>query len=217
MESIQTTYIMSRITGVKMHKLDQKTIACAVFTMVLFGSLTARIETASAQGFEGTRLAQALTAKQQKLKDTLTGRTRSVVLGPPVKRHRQQKRRIQEIIRKNTTRAPALPGPSLPRPDPSSAAPRDQARPGGVEFSAEPVEVDEPVAPVQHMTKADREDIKKITDDNKLPAVNVEIYFKYNSAEINPRSYPALISLGQVLVEPELKGLTFLVAGYTDA
>ncbi|MCF6199850.1 MAG: OmpA family protein [Hyphomicrobiaceae bacterium] len=192
-----------------MHKIDQRTIACAILTMVLLGPLTARFESVRAQGFTGTRLAQAMTARQ-KLRDALLdktpsvrlGRTRGIVLGAPVRDDSRQKRRVQDIIRKNTTRAPALPGPRL-----SGSGQRTQGSSNGAE----------PVALSQKMSKADREDLKKIADDNKLPAVDLEIYFRYNSAEINPRSIPDLVLLGQVLIDPKLKGSTFMVAGYTDA
>ncbi len=180
-----------------MQMTERKTIACAVFSMVLLGPMIAPNDPANAQGFDGTRLAQVMMDKQ-KLRDALLdkapkvqlGRTRGIVLGAPVQKDSRAKRRVQELIRKNASRSPVLPGPSL---------------------------LSGPTAVPQKMTRADREDLKKIADENRLPAVDMEIYFKYNSAQINPRSLPDLVVLGQVLNDPKLKNSTFMVAGYTDA
>src|SRR6202035_1619720 len=39
----------------------------------------------------------------------------------------------------------------------------------------------------------------------------------YNSADISNKSMPSVQALGKALTNPDLKGSTFVVAGYTDA
>jgi outer membrane protein OmpA-like peptidoglycan-associated protein len=49
------------------------------------------------------------------------------------------------------------------------------------------------------------------------PAVDLEIYFDYNSSEIASKAVPDLMNLGRALTNPSLQGGVFLVGGYTDA
>jgi outer membrane protein OmpA-like peptidoglycan-associated protein len=49
------------------------------------------------------------------------------------------------------------------------------------------------------------------------PKVDLEINFDYNSAEISQGSMSAVQHLGEALSDPQLKGSTFAVSGYTDA
>lgn len=49
------------------------------------------------------------------------------------------------------------------------------------------------------------------------PAVDLEIYFDYNSSEISAKAVPDLMNLGRALTNPEIQGGVFLVGGYTDA
>lgn len=49
------------------------------------------------------------------------------------------------------------------------------------------------------------------------PAVDLEVFFDLDSAEITARARPTLDSLGKALQDPNLKGKTFMVAGHTDA
>jgi outer membrane protein OmpA-like peptidoglycan-associated protein len=51
----------------------------------------------------------------------------------------------------------------------------------------------------------------------KKPNVDLEITFEYNSAIIGPKAMPQVTALGQALTSDDLKGSTFIVAGYTDA
>jgi len=192
-----------------MQMIERKTISCVIFSMVLLGPLLAGDPAANAQGLQGTRLAQAMINKQ-KLRDALLdrapkvkmGRTRGIVLGAPVQEDSRAKRRVQGLIRKHASRSPVLPGPSLLQGPSLLPGPGLRTEPG---------------ASPQKMTKAEREELKKIATDNNLPAVDMEIYFKYNSAQINPRSLRDLAVLGQVLNDPKLINSTFMVAGYTDA
>ena len=62
---------------------------------------------------------------------------------------------------------------------------------------------------------AEREEIATIAKDK--PNIDLEINFDYNSADISAKSLPSVQALGKALTNPDLKGSTFVVAGYTDA
>jgi outer membrane protein OmpA-like peptidoglycan-associated protein len=49
-----------------------------------------------------------------------------------------------------------------------------------------------------------------------LPAIDLEVYFDYNSAEITPRAEPQLRELGAALSDPKLKGASISINGHTD-
>ena len=61
----------------------------------------------------------------------------------------------------------------------------------------------------------EREELATIAKDK--PNIDLEITFDYNSADISPKSLPAVQALGRALTNPDLKGSTFVVAGHTDA
>ncbi len=61
----------------------------------------------------------------------------------------------------------------------------------------------------------EREEIATIAKDK--PNIDLEINFDYNSADISEKSMPSVQALGRALTNPDLKGSTFIVAGYTDA
>jgi outer membrane protein OmpA-like peptidoglycan-associated protein len=61
----------------------------------------------------------------------------------------------------------------------------------------------------------EREEIATIVKDK--PKIDLEINFDYNSADIGAKSLPSVQALGRALSNPDLKGSTFIVAGYTDA
>jgi outer membrane protein OmpA-like peptidoglycan-associated protein len=48
-------------------------------------------------------------------------------------------------------------------------------------------------------------------------AVDLELTFEYESAKFTLASITTLRALGKALTSPELKGNTFVIAGYTDA
>lgn len=50
-----------------------------------------------------------------------------------------------------------------------------------------------------------------------LPVQDMEIPFELNSAEIAPSARPNIEALGKALQNAELKGVSFLLAGHTDA
>jgi outer membrane protein OmpA-like peptidoglycan-associated protein len=61
----------------------------------------------------------------------------------------------------------------------------------------------------------EREEIATIAKNK--PNIDLEINFDYNSADISAKSMPSVQALGKALTNPDLKGSTFVVAGYTDA
>ena len=65
------------------------------------------------------------------------------------------------------------------------------------------------------LSAGEREEIAAIAKDK--PNIDLEINFDYNSADISAKSLPSVQALGRALTNPDLKGSTFLVAGYTDA
>ncbi len=65
------------------------------------------------------------------------------------------------------------------------------------------------------LSAGEREEIATFAKDK--PNIDLEINFDYNSADISAKSLPSVQALGRALTNPDLKGSTFLVAGYTDA
>ena len=47
-------------------------------------------------------------------------------------------------------------------------------------------------------------------------AMDFEVYFPFDSAELTPRARQELLALGQALASPELRPYRYLVAGHTD-
>jgi outer membrane protein OmpA-like peptidoglycan-associated protein len=65
------------------------------------------------------------------------------------------------------------------------------------------------------LSSGEREEIATIA--KQKPNIDLEINFDYNSADISNKSMPSVQALGKALTNPDLKGSTFVVAGYTDA
>ena len=65
------------------------------------------------------------------------------------------------------------------------------------------------------LSSSEREEIATIAQDK--PTIDLEITFDYNSANISAKSMPSVQALGRALINPDLKGSTFIVAGHTDA
>jgi outer membrane protein OmpA-like peptidoglycan-associated protein len=65
------------------------------------------------------------------------------------------------------------------------------------------------------LSSGEREEIAVIAKEK--PNIDLEINFDYNSADISSKSMPSVQALGKALTNPDLKGSTFVVAGYTDA
>lgn len=70
----------------------------------------------------------------------------------------------------------------------------------------------EPAAPP---TPDERAQIAAISRDK--PAIDLEIYFDYNSANISPQAVPAVAALGNTLSKDQFRGTVFFINGYTDA
>ena len=69
--------------------------------------------------------------------------------------------------------------------------------------------------PTRSLSSGERAQIASIVDEK--PKIDLEINFDYNSAEISRNSMAAVNELGKALSSQGLKGMTFLVAGHTDA
>lgn len=47
-------------------------------------------------------------------------------------------------------------------------------------------------------------------------AMDFEVYFPFDSAELTPRARQELLTLGEALASPELRPYSYLIAGHTD-
>lgn len=65
------------------------------------------------------------------------------------------------------------------------------------------------------LTSGEREQIAEIARNK--PAIDLEVYFDYNSSTITKQAEPELMKLGRALTNPGLRGGVFLIAGHTDA
>jgi outer membrane protein OmpA-like peptidoglycan-associated protein len=69
----------------------------------------------------------------------------------------------------------------------------------------------------RQITVEERNEIAELVEENDLPAIDLEIFFAFDSAEITPEALPILEKLGAALSDDKLKGSVFLLAGHTDA
>ena len=65
------------------------------------------------------------------------------------------------------------------------------------------------------LTTEEREKIASIA--NSKPKIDLEINFEFNSAIIGLKAMPQVTELGKALTSEDLKGRTFILAGFTDA
>ncbi len=65
------------------------------------------------------------------------------------------------------------------------------------------------------LSSGEREKIADATKDK--PSIDLEINFEFNSAQIGARAAAQVNELGKALTDPNLKGNTFVLAGYADA
>jgi outer membrane protein OmpA-like peptidoglycan-associated protein len=72
-------------------------------------------------------------------------------------------------------------------------------------------------AKTRQITVEERQEITHVVEDNDLPAIDLEVFFNFDSSEITPEALPILKKLGAALSDEKLKGSVFLVAGHTDA
>jgi outer membrane protein OmpA-like peptidoglycan-associated protein len=63
----------------------------------------------------------------------------------------------------------------------------------------------------------ERKKLAVIVKEKHLPAIDLEIYFDFDSARITSEATPQLVQLGLALRDESLKGSTFLLSGHTDA
>jgi outer membrane protein OmpA-like peptidoglycan-associated protein len=64
------------------------------------------------------------------------------------------------------------------------------------------------------LTTGEREEIAAWTSER--PAVDLQIYFDYNSSAISPKAVPQLANLGNALSSPQLKNALVSINGHTD-
>jgi outer membrane protein OmpA-like peptidoglycan-associated protein len=65
------------------------------------------------------------------------------------------------------------------------------------------------------LTANERERVAEIARNK--PAIDLEVYFDYDSSAITTEAEPELMKLGRALTNRDLQGGVFLVAGHTDA
>lgn len=65
------------------------------------------------------------------------------------------------------------------------------------------------------LTLNERERVAEIARNK--PAIDLEVYFDYDSSAITTEAEPELMKLGRALTNRDLQGGVFLVAGHTDA
>ena len=107
-----------------------------------------------------------------------------------------------------TTRGLSAPG-GRPPAEPGSVAPAS-ASPG----QAAP-QVDRYFTQPRGLSTGERQEVAAIAQIR--PAIDLTIYFDFNSAEVGPKAVPALVELGRALSSDALKDTRFLLAGHTDA
>jgi outer membrane protein OmpA-like peptidoglycan-associated protein len=66
----------------------------------------------------------------------------------------------------------------------------------------------------RQLTLSEREKAAEIARNK--PAIDLEVYFDYNSSAITKQAEPEVRKLGRALTNPDLRGSVFLVAGHTD-
>ena len=64
------------------------------------------------------------------------------------------------------------------------------------------------------LTTGEREEIAAWTSER--PAVDLQIYFDFNSSAISPKAVPQLTNLGNALTSPDLKNALVSINGHTD-
>jgi len=68
----------------------------------------------------------------------------------------------------------------------------------------------------RQITVEERKEIAEVVKENDLPAIDLEVFFDYDSAAITDEALPILEKLGEALNSDTLKGSVFMVAGHTD-
>jgi outer membrane protein OmpA-like peptidoglycan-associated protein len=73
------------------------------------------------------------------------------------------------------------------------------------------------ITKTRQITVEQRNKIADTVKEDALPTIDVEVFFAYDSAALEPETLPKLNTLGQALSDPRIKGTSFLIAGHTDA
>jgi outer membrane protein OmpA-like peptidoglycan-associated protein len=55
-----------------------------------------------------------------------------------------------------------------------------------------------------------------VASTQSMPAIDLEVYFDFNSADITSKAEPQLDELGAALADPKLRGATISINGHTD-
>ena len=69
--------------------------------------------------------------------------------------------------------------------------------------------------PTRSLSTEERDKIASIASSK--PKIDLEINFEFNSAVIGSKAMPQVTELGKALTSSDLKGHTFILAGFTDA
>jgi outer membrane protein OmpA-like peptidoglycan-associated protein len=65
------------------------------------------------------------------------------------------------------------------------------------------------------LTTTERTELAAMSDER--PAIDLQIYFDFDSAAVTPRAVPQLTNLGNALSKPELRDSLVTINGHTDA
>jgi outer membrane protein OmpA-like peptidoglycan-associated protein len=68
---------------------------------------------------------------------------------------------------------------------------------------------------VRSLTAHEREEIAMVAEER--PAVDLEVFFEFNSEAILPKAMPQIDKLGNALTQPEIGSALFSINGHTDA
>jgi outer membrane protein OmpA-like peptidoglycan-associated protein len=77
--------------------------------------------------------------------------------------------------------------------------------------------VDELRTRTRGITIVEREQLAEIVEEKRLPSIDIDIFFAYNSAAIAPEAMPGLVELGTALRSEALAQSVILLSGHTDA
>jgi outer membrane protein OmpA-like peptidoglycan-associated protein len=69
--------------------------------------------------------------------------------------------------------------------------------------------------PTRSLSTEERDQIASIASSK--PKIDLEINFEFNSAILGSKAMPQVAELGKALTSADLKGRTFILAGFTDA
>ena len=125
---------------------------------------------------------------------------------------------IIERLKSGPTDAPPRATRGLSAPTGNPASPSSPVGPA----AARPPPPDAPkaadrffVEPRRGLSTGERQEVAAIAQAR--PAIDLTIYFDFNSSEVGPKAVPSLVELGRALSSEPLRGMRFLLAGHTDA